>query len=345
MTQLFTNTQIQQVVLILKEHRCYLYHACQLTDLSSYCRVGGIPSRAHLTQLGLPFTPFATDKIDKVNRVWDNVFLNLSDFGHWFAAGNQNVPNPYGPILLKLKPEILLPATDVAISLRSAGATGFDRDAESLSTIEEVQKLFAPNGYVKFKETLRTDFKNDKASSPEMSCTAPLGFLPFAGHLLSITVDPYTFDDEYTLTDAVQHVLNRELGEKMTAQTRTVQEESGRSRFYDEIVTLMNDFGWDSNQWVVDEVIPTEFSRWLDTIKAGDLNYQLRRYARYLYVGTFQPIEAKSRAIEKMIDDRMMEDMIAKTRPGGYSGPPSSNDEMVQDWGFEDWEDFSQSRD
>ena len=64
----------------------FLYHACQLSDFASYLSLGGIPSRALLETNGLPFTPFKTDTIDQENGVWDKVFINLSDFGHFFAS-------------------------------------------------------------------------------------------------------------------------------------------------------------------------------------------------------------------------------------------------------------------
>jgi len=83
----------------------------------------------------LSFTGFNTDSSDISKEVWDKVFLNLEDFGIGFAKRRPAVPTVYGPILFRFNPNALLEAIDVAVCTRSAGAPGFDREAESLSTI------------------------------------------------------------------------------------------------------------------------------------------------------------------------------------------------------------------
>lgn len=82
---------------IIRSRGMFLWHACQLRDLASYLHVGGIPSRSLLNSQNLPFTRFQTDGEDRTNLVWDKVFVNLDDFGCWFAEGKAAVPNPYGP--------------------------------------------------------------------------------------------------------------------------------------------------------------------------------------------------------------------------------------------------------
>ena len=86
-----------------------MYHACQLRDFESYLKVGGIPSRQLLERRGLGFTAFDTDEQDHVNDVWSKVFLNLQDFGKLFDSGKDAVPNPYGPILIRVRPDVLQP--------------------------------------------------------------------------------------------------------------------------------------------------------------------------------------------------------------------------------------------
>ena len=87
------------------------------------------------------FTNFETDQEDKKNAFWDKVFLKLHDFGEIFEKGN-GVPTVYGPIQFLLKPEVLVEASDVAISLRSAGSHGFDRNKEAWKGVEEVNRIF-----------------------------------------------------------------------------------------------------------------------------------------------------------------------------------------------------------
>ncbi|CAD0230681.1 hypothetical protein [Planktothrix agardhii] len=125
---MFQGEKINELVKLLTNRGVYLYHACQLIDFQSYLKLGGIPSRSHLESNSQPYTTFKTDQNDRANDDWDKVFANLSDFGTTFAGGHGAVPNIYGPILFKIKPEVFYEATDVAICLRSAGRKGFDRE-------------------------------------------------------------------------------------------------------------------------------------------------------------------------------------------------------------------------
>ena len=138
---MITGNDIQALVDLFEERQVFLYHACQLIDFESYISLGGIPSRALLESRQVEFTPFQTDAIDRENSMWDKVFVNLSDFGRSFAQGAKNVPNPYGPILFRLRPSALLEASDVAVCLWSAGAKGFNREREALKTLEDINRL------------------------------------------------------------------------------------------------------------------------------------------------------------------------------------------------------------
>ena len=91
----------------------------------------------------MPFTRFDTDEQDRKNFVWDKVFCNLDDFGCWFAEGEGAVPNPYGPIQMRICPEFVFDARDIAVSLMSAGGLGFDREDESIE-LDEIAKLLPP---------------------------------------------------------------------------------------------------------------------------------------------------------------------------------------------------------
>src|SRR5437660_11511139 len=189
---------IDRLVKLFEARGVRLFHACQFLDFLSYLWLGGIPSHDCLEKANLPFTPLETDANDKANKVWDKVFVNLSDFGTTFANGGRGVPNPYSPILIQVRPAVLLEATDIAISLRSAGAPNFDRKKEALKTLEDVNKLFlhlpdvgSPKSQdVKFRAALNKDFQYPVAADPEISCSVPKGFLSFH-HGTVVTVDPY----------------------------------------------------------------------------------------------------------------------------------------------------------
>ena len=129
-------TDKERLVEIIQSRGRFLWHACQLKDFASYLHLGGIPSRSLLETSELPFTHFETDEQDRVNFVWDKVFCNFDDFGCWFAEGKRAIPNPYGPIQMRIRPEAILEADDLAVSLISAGGQGFDRKAESLEMKE-----------------------------------------------------------------------------------------------------------------------------------------------------------------------------------------------------------------
>src|SRR5688572_23253253 len=119
-------------------------------DFRSYLTLGGIPSRACLEANSQPFTAFQTDERDHDVDVWDKVFVNFSDFGTTFAGGGKGVPNPYGPILLQIRPAALRDASEVAVCLRPVGVKDFDRSRDSLSSLQELDYFFqypAARGY------------------------------------------------------------------------------------------------------------------------------------------------------------------------------------------------------
>ena len=137
--------------------------------------------------------------------MWDKVFVNLSDFGSSFARGAKGVPNPYGPILFQLRPAALLEASDVAVCLWSAGATGFNRQREALNTPEEVDRLFlhprnSGTPKIKYRDRLAEEFgrQKTKTQDPEISCTVPDGVLS-TQHVSFIRVDPYIINNQKLL--------------------------------------------------------------------------------------------------------------------------------------------------
>ncbi|MEQ9482383.1 hypothetical protein [Coleofasciculus sp. F4-SAH-05] len=199
------NNKIEPVVSLFKTRGVNFYHACQYKDFKTYLEIGGVPSRNLMELRGFPYTTFKTDEHDKSNDVWRKVFGNLSDFGFSFAKARRKentapIPNPYGPILLIFKPEAFYEASDVAICLRSAGGRDFNREAESLSSADEIDRIFqhpideAPNEFakanIKFSKQLKKDFDDPQATSPEVSFTVENEKISFR-HLDKIRVDPY----------------------------------------------------------------------------------------------------------------------------------------------------------
>jgi hypothetical protein len=210
--------EIENVVRTLEARDAHIYHACQLKDFRSYLKLGGIPSRNKLLNSNLEFTTFDTDKIDKNNNVWDKVFGNFSDFGREFTKEfSRSQPNPYGPIQIVLNSNALRSATDLSITLRSAGARDFDRDRECLKNTHEFNMIFqhidpthAPTASqrksIAFANELNTRFVRNNSSSPEFNCVTPNELLNL-NNAIYIIVDSCIYKNRY-LMEEVKNLTN-----------------------------------------------------------------------------------------------------------------------------------------
>lgn len=184
--------EINLVTEELSNRNCLLYHACHLKDLVSYLDVGGIPSRQLLETQNKPFTSFYTDEQDRTDGVFEKVFLNLSDFGNTFNNGSRATPLIYGPILLAISPHCLRSASDIAVCLRSAGSSNYNRATESLNSHDDFIKIFRDLTGKKIKTSaqLQTSFPGHiVGGQPEISCTFGNQKIPF-NYLRFAVVDP-----------------------------------------------------------------------------------------------------------------------------------------------------------
>lgn len=295
---MFTGNALEELVAHLRQREASVYHACQLHDVPSYLALGGIPSHAHLEAHRARYTAMDTDAIDQSNQVWDKVFVNLSDFGCVFAQGGTATPTAYGPISFQLRPDMLLEAADVAICPRSAGAQGFDRERESLTSVDEVDRLFRyavgspfPHSVeLKFGAALQQEFPY--AHWPEVSCTVPSGRLSLA-HVVVIWVDPYTVNGR-PLREHVQELVSAHGLSCPVVERRCCHE---RRDVYDELAALAV-----AETCAIDAILdrPTTSAalrELLHALRERDLEYQLDRYLRYLRAGTL----TKPRCTEKEI--------------------------------------------
>jgi hypothetical protein len=290
----FSGSQVGELVELLETRGVLVHHACQYQDLVSYLALGGVPSRSFLQSAGLDTTPFTTDQIDRENRVWDKVFVNLQDYGRTFARGYAAVPNPYGPLLLRLRPSVLLEADDVAICLRSAGARGFDRERESLETVADVNRLFwKPLGegraleLLKFRDGLRQEF-GQAAQAVEVSCTCKDGLLSFA-KLVDVVADPYTIAGAPLAEWTLRAVADSGLGARV--KNRKSKIDAG---IYDEIASLVGQHTPGLAE-LPNLTANASLLGWAERIRAGGLEYQFVRYADYLRFGTLGPLTMLAR--------------------------------------------------
>ena len=303
---LLTDQALERVVQLLQKRHVFLYHACQLTDFGTYVELGGIPSRRLMESSGLPYTRFVTDSEDHRNGVWPKVFANLSDFGRGFAGGRWSeerapIPNPYGPVLLLLRPEALLDAIDVAICLRSAGGRDFSRDAESLSSVEEVDRLFVHpaddpdvprRSWVKFSSRLREDFGDRCAArgavpatyTPEISCTMREERLPLA-HLSHIVVDRYYMDDRSLFSRVCHMAYPGGLG--VETQERRYRE--GRRDILSDLPGVLRDGVVKAGDLGAMVHVSPHTRHWAGLLILGNLEWQYERFAKYLREGTILP--------------------------------------------------------
>ena len=292
---MITGSQIQSLVDLLEKRRVFLYHACQLIDFKSYLSLGGIPSRALLETNGLPFTPFETDTIDRANNVWDKIFINLSDFGRFFAQGAKNVPNPYGPVLFKIHPSALLQASDVAVCLWSAGAKGFNREHEALDKLEEIENLFLhpsnvgppQSTYVKYRDQLAVDFGRQKTQAPEISCTMPNSLLSIE-YVNFVGVDPYIINNR-KLLDWVDEIKRRNLVQFSTLERSHFPERS-RKDFYNQIAERIGEKIPSLYALAHDRTCSPPLREWAEQI--FHIKWQFQRYVKYLRDGTLKPLKA-----------------------------------------------------
>lgn len=292
---LITGTEIAGLIDLFERRGVKFYHACQYKDFKSYLRLGGVPSRELLSQSGLDYTRFNTDNRDQVNSVWDKVFGNLSDFGSPFFKGGDNtvsIPPPYGPILLVFSPRVFEEAEDIAICLRSAGASGFDRKSESLGSIDEVSRLFihenintAPANalsWVKKAPQLRDTFGEGRDHAPEISCTTEPGLLSF-DYLRYITVDPYNFNG-ISLHQLIHNYI-------MTVGLNvSVYERNKLSNSKIQIINSIKDLLIQDNIAIQNlnrnSTLSPELRSYVSRIDERQLSYQLDRFLKYLREGT-----------------------------------------------------------
>lgn len=277
--------EIDKIIASLNARDAKLYHACQLEDFRSYVKLGGVPSRNKLLGSGLKFTEFDTDNIDRQNNVWDKVFGNFSDFGQGFAKpGSESQPNPYGPIQIVFTPDALRHATDLSITLRSAGARDFDRDNECLNGYQDFEKIFqhidagqaqgqSQKKNIAFARELDIRFNKNNCTSPEFNCAISNELLPFT-------------DAIYLIVDACIY-KGRELIEEVQGLTpkRALKRTyycPEKESIIKELSTLSADYDCTKTKLLAGNFASRSLEAWVGNRK----EFHYDRFIRYLTLGT-----------------------------------------------------------
>lgn len=105
----------------------YLYHANTLTTSISCIYNGGLLSRGDMENRGLDMTQQDSDCIDKQYNVWNDVFLDTVDL-HGYRYTKSIRQNLYGPVLFKLKSELLIDPDFDNIWITTNNPVNWDKD-------------------------------------------------------------------------------------------------------------------------------------------------------------------------------------------------------------------------
>jgi hypothetical protein len=94
----------KEVYKILKKKGInYFYHANTVVTSNTFLENGALLSREFVTKSGLVQTSQKSDKKDAIFGINNFIFLDANDLGWYFRR-----PNYYGPVLFRLKLELLL---------------------------------------------------------------------------------------------------------------------------------------------------------------------------------------------------------------------------------------------
>jgi len=196
--------------------------------------------------------------------------------------------------LLITRPDVLIEANDVAICLRSAGGRTFNREREALG-IGDVDRIFAysidsaPNiyarSYVKYSRELKKEFNDNNAMNPEISCIVDNQRLSL-DHTERIVVDRYVIEGEPLRNYVIK--LTRDNLRRLIIERHPYREERITIKndilttFRNEIPLLIN---------LAENQLFRSYTRdWANRIRTCGLEWQYRRYAKYLREGTLLPI-------------------------------------------------------
>ncbi len=111
------NLDASEVIEFLKSRGSrYLYHANSVITSCTFLENGSLLSRGAVEKLSVPQTPQSSDKIDRIRRIWNDVFVDAVDIHD--RAYKRNL---YGPVLFVLDIETLSrpPVTEVWITKKN----------------------------------------------------------------------------------------------------------------------------------------------------------------------------------------------------------------------------------
>ena len=199
---------------------------------------------------------------------------------------------------LQLAPQALAECVDVAVCLRSASSIGFDRDAEALSTLTQMNEVFSHpvaagfpiSSFTRYGDSLREAFPAPaEARTPEVSSSVQRAVSPGPGvlsfeHLVVIWVDPISVGDA-SLLDAVRRAVE-EAGIKVPVHARSMTGE--RCQVLGDLAVILGDRPMPLQLLSGDAHASPATRAWAHDLLGRDLQWMWERYAQYLIEGTLQ---------------------------------------------------------
>jgi hypothetical protein len=196
---------------------------------------------------------------------------------------------------LLLEPKALSEACDIAISLRSAGSPDFNREAESLKSVREVDRLFyyglndcsmRQRKKLKSRDELRKEFQKAYVSNPEISLSIDVGILSLQ-YVHAVLVDSYWLFRKYLFN----HVKNSARHHPGQLKYDFRRYKPAQSAILCDIANLLMLGDSSLDDLINNPYLATETREWAKSIKGKkDMDDQWRRYATYIRKGTLVPI-------------------------------------------------------
>jgi len=192
---MLSKDEINKTVEMLIDRDAYFFHSCQLIDFKTYLLMGGIPTRELLENKKMLFSTYKSDDNLKSNNGTDKIILKFVDFGNQFFHKINTIPNPFGPIVLQIKPDVLLKAQEVTVYKKSMRSKDFDEN-NTINNVNDIDQLFKYDSNVPFPEKRQirdeladySGYEYDQA--PEIVCTFENDILPIEFVTLA-SVDQY----------------------------------------------------------------------------------------------------------------------------------------------------------
>jgi hypothetical protein len=191
---------INKAVDILNQRGNSLFIACQLTEFFAFMSLGGICSKSYLEKNHLAMTNYETDICLKKNNYWDAHIFHLIDYGELFYRKAIHTPNPYGPILFHMKPDLLRKALHASMTSVSVRNEQFKPETHLKPISSDVlNTCYQYASDISFPEkSLLKDHLVDRDSLtgivPEIVCQFDQGIIPFSQVSL-VTVDHYVVNN------------------------------------------------------------------------------------------------------------------------------------------------------